>query len=134
MQKPNRKRTPTTTPPEVSAHSTDAGAGADSSLKEQPPRERSENSFGAGAEKISIESILASIDVLPSAREKIERRAAIMPESMRRQYLRAMRGKSPLGAIKAFCRMCVGWQRLEVNECTDPACPLFPLRLGKRQL
>jgi len=51
-----------------------------------------------------------------------------MPVSLRFSYLNALKGNSPQNAIKAFCIMCMGWNRSEVPYCTDPACPLFPYR------
>lgn len=50
------------------------------------------------------------------------------------------KSKSPLQAIKLFCRECQGMDRRKqaqvenvelVRECTDPMCPLFDFRLGK---
>ena len=38
---------------------------------------------------------------------------------------------TPVGAIRAFCLECVGWQAQEVRECTDELCPLFPFRMGR---
>ena len=66
----------------------------------------------------------------------IAERAAQMPKSCRRRYLKATRGKaSPRVAIKAFCLECCGWQRQEVRICTNLACPLWeyrPFAEGKR--
>ena len=50
------------------------------------------------------------------------------------------KAKSPLSAIKFFCRECMGQDRTKpkslenanlVHECCDPMCPLFDFRLGK---
>lgn len=38
--------------------------------------------------------------------------------------------KSPITAIRAFCISCMGGYVKEVKNCTAPACPLYPLRLG----
>ena len=53
---------------------------------------------------------------------------AWMPEVYRRNYRRAMSGKSPAAGIKSFCLECVGWHREEVKACTSPACSLYPYR------
>ena len=89
---------------------------------------RPANPFGAGAEQTPLESLIAGLDVPEGHRERIAARVAEMPQTMQRQYLRSMAGRSPRGAIRAFCRMCVGWQRAEVAACSDPACALFPYR------
>lgn len=31
-------------------------------------------------------------------------------------------------AIRLFCIECMGFNRLEVDKCTDPLCPLYPYR------
>ena len=50
------------------------------------------------------------------------------------------KAKSPLKAIKFFCRECQGMDRRKkshvenvelVRDCVDPMCPLFDFRLGK---
>ena len=61
-------------------------------------------------------------------RTKVAHRLGQMPVTCRGNYLKAMGGKAPVSAVKAFCLMCVGWQREHVRLCTDPACPLFPYR------
>jgi hypothetical protein len=59
----------------------------------------------------------------------IDRRAALLPKSARRNYLRATAGKaSPRSAIKAFCGECCGDVRSEVTNCTALTCPLFAYR------
>jgi len=59
----------------------------------------------------------------------VMKRAEIMPVLYRAAYLRAVSGKaSPRSAIKAFCLECMGWQRIEVGNCTATACPLFAYR------
>ena len=56
----------------------------------------------------------------------IERRAAKVPVSYRRLYLRVLTGEaSRATAIKAMCLECVGWERKAVTECTAGACPLY---------
>ena len=32
------------------------------------------------------------------------------------------------GAIKQFCRECVGFEKNEVRNCSAPLCPLYPFR------
>ena len=53
-----------------------------------------------------------------------------MPESCRRTYAKAIRGRSSAAGIRAFCQMCIGWQgcSVGVRNCTDHACPLYPYR------
>lgn len=50
------------------------------------------------------------------------------------------KARSPLKAIKFFCRECMGMDRRKkaqvenvelVIDCTDPMCPLFDFRRGK---
>ena len=50
------------------------------------------------------------------------------------------KARTPLKAIKFFCRECMGMDRRKkrqlenvefVRDCTDPICPLFDFRLGK---
>jgi len=33
-------------------------------------------------------------------------------------------------AIRANCLECVGWNNLEVKQCTSKKCPLYPFRFG----
>lgn len=70
----------------------------------------------------------ANLDLPRAARAKVLQRLDQMPLSFRRNYLTAMAGQSPTAGIKAFCLMCVDWERPEVALCTDPACPLYPYR------
>ena len=50
------------------------------------------------------------------------------------------KARTPLKAIKFFCRECMGMDRCKqrqlenvelVRNCVDPICPLFDFRLGK---
>jgi hypothetical protein len=50
------------------------------------------------------------------------------------------KAKSPLSAIKFFCRECMGMDRTKpgkvenavlVRECCDPMCPLYDFRMGQ---
>ena len=50
------------------------------------------------------------------------------------------KAKSPLKAARFFCAECMGMDRLQrkapfpyddIQQCTDPMCPLFDFRLGK---
>lgn len=70
----------------------------------------------------------ANLDVDSTTEAKILARVDSMPRFCRATYLRAMRGRSKGSAIKAFCQMCVCWERKEVALCTDPACPVYPYR------
>lgn len=51
-----------------------------------------------------------------------------VPQKYRGIYQEAMTGRRPQRAIRTFCLMCVGWQRIEVDKCTAPSCPLYPYR------
>jgi hypothetical protein len=51
-----------------------------------------------------------------------------MPDIYRKNYQKAMTGRSMKRAIKSFCLECVGWQREEIKLCTDLGCPLYPYR------
>jgi len=51
-----------------------------------------------------------------------------VPKMFRKQYDRAMSGRSRKAAIAAHCNMCMGWERGAAAECTARACPLFPYR------
>ena len=70
----------------------------------------------------------ASLDVTAAQEAEIAERLDSMPETSRRTYLTAMRGRSKSAGIKAFCMECVCWQRQEVAQCTAHACPLYPYR------
>lgn len=50
------------------------------------------------------------------------------------------KARSPLQAVKLFCRECMGLDRTKpgrlenvelVRDCCDPMCPLFDFRMGK---
>jgi len=51
-----------------------------------------------------------------------------IPQSYQANYRTAMSGKSRASAIKAKCLDCMCWQRVEVANCTNDACPLHPYR------
>ena len=70
----------------------------------------------------------AALGLGASTEALILKRLIEMPSSCRKLYLRAMSGKSLRAAASAQCIECVGWQRDEVRECTDPACPLYRYR------
>jgi hypothetical protein len=57
-------------------------------------------------------------------RERLEQ----IPKRYRPAYRAAMRGRSRKAAIKAQCLECCGWERTEVQACTDTGCPLHPYR------
>lgn len=61
-------------------------------------------------------------------------RLSQMPIGSRLTYLKALKGNSMASAVKSFCMMCVCWQRSEVVQCTDPACPLYVYRPYKTAL
>lgn len=60
--------------------------------------------------------------------EKVRKRREGMPRVYRGIYDRAVKGKSLRAAINAQCLECVGWQRIEVRNCTDLGCPLYTVR------
>ena len=64
---------------------------------------------------------------------QIAERRAQFPDIHKANYNKAMRGRSLRAATKAFCLECVCWQKEEVRECTDLACPLYPYRPYRRQ-
>jgi len=41
-------------------------------------------------------------------------------------FLRAFTGNSRQAGIKAFCLRCVGYTRMDVQNCTALKCPLYP--------
>ena len=66
--------------------------------------------------------------------ERIAKRRADMPTAYRRNYDKAMAGKSLKAAAKAFCLECVMWDKNEVKLCPSVACPLYlyrPVRISK---
>jgi len=68
------------------------------------------------------------LDLAPNTAEKVAARLTQMPSTLRKTYLRALTGTAARSAIRSFCWMCMGWNRKDVQQCTDPACPLFPYR------
>ena len=52
-------------------------------------------------------------------------RRSQMPRAYRRNYDKAVDGKSLRAAINASCLECVCWQRREVTLCTSLDCPLY---------
>lgn len=51
-----------------------------------------------------------------------------IPRHLVTAYEKARTGKSRRYAIYAFCHECMGYQREEVEACTDTGCPLFQYR------
>ena len=76
--------------------------------------------------RICAQNRLSRLD--PARRSAVEDRLSQIPKSARLTYLRAVGGRSPKSAIKAFCLECVGWQRADVRRCTALACPLYAYR------
>ena len=66
--------------------------------------------------------------MMKTREEQIAERREQMPKIHRANYDKAMKGRSMKAATKAFCLMCVCWQKEEVRLCTDLACPLYPYR------
>jgi hypothetical protein len=67
-------------------------------------------------------------DLLSRRQAKIKQRLSQIPKLHQAGYKNAVSGKSRKDGIKAFCLMCVCWQKEEVRQCTDLACPLYPYR------
>ncbi len=59
---------------------------------------------------------------------QIAERKEQMSKIHRANYDKAMKGRSMKAAIKAFCLMCVQWQKEEVRLCTDLGCSLYPYK------
>ncbi len=66
--------------------------------------------------------------LLSRRQAKIKQRLSQIPKLHQAIYKKAVSGKSRKDAIKAFCLMCFCWQKEEVRQCTDLACPLYPYR------
>ena len=77
-----------------------------------------------------IDGLMAGIKWAPSEKQRtqIKKRLEEMPSIYRMNYLKAMRGGSKVAALKAFCLECVGWERVEIERCTDLGCPIYPQR------
>jgi hypothetical protein len=64
--------------------------------------------------------------VNPDWRAALEKMVAQIPLQHRLGYLRAIAGlASPRQEIKAYCLMCVSWERQEVAQCTNVLCPHY---------
>jgi len=61
----------------------------------------------------------------PSEKAGILTQLSQMPSSFWRAYLKALRGRSPMMAIRVQCLHCCGWNRREVAACRWAACPLY---------
>ena len=61
-------------------------------------------------------------------KERIQKHRADMPERYRRNYDKAVRGKSLAAGVKASCLECCQWQQKEITKCTCCACPLYTYR------
>ena len=60
--------------------------------------------------------------------DAIQRMAQQYPPAHRRQYLRAVAGKSRAAAMKTFCLSCVGFVAADVRRCGTESCPLHAYR------
>jgi len=99
--------------------------------KREMTAETQTKALQAKASSVDVDGLInaASLDWAgPSALAKITARCREMPQTCRKNYVKAMKGKGLRASIKAFCMECVGWERLAVTECTAPACPLYPVR------
>jgi hypothetical protein len=52
-----------------------------------------------------------------------------IPEKYQRLFRRAVRGHSPVTAIRVYCLACCDWKPGEVRQCPSATCPLWPYRL-----
>ena len=50
-----------------------------------------------------------------------------IPAKYRKLYEKGRAGKAK-AAIRCYCLMCVGWEPMEVEQCTATGCPLYTLR------
>ena len=64
----------------------------------------------------------------PSSVNLIAECRAAMPEIYRRQYDKAMGGKSLRAAVNSKCLDCCCWERTAVRDCSAIACPLHTVR------
>ncbi len=55
--------------------------------------------------------------------EKQEKRLSEIPELYKKNYRKAMSGKSKANALKAKCLDCCCWMRPEITRCTVSDCP-----------
>jgi len=94
-----------------------APVGKDTCQKLETPRAIGD--FGAPERRCKLD---------PARRAAVAKKLAAMPAVYQTGYLRAVSGRSPKAAIKAFCLECVGWQRADVADCTALACPLWSYR------
>jgi len=65
---------------------------------------------------------------MTTRKEQIAKRRKQISRLYKPVYDRAVKGRSLRAAINAQCLECVGWQRNEVRDCTDLACPLYAVR------
>jgi len=75
--------------------------------------------------KSKIVSQILELELTKKQTQAIEDRLSQMPETCRKTYQKAMTGKARTAGVKAFCRECVGWKRIDVKKCTDLGCPLY---------
>ena len=61
-------------------------------------------------------------------KQKITERMTQIPQTYRRNYAKAVQGRSMKAGIKSFCLECMHWQKVEVRNCTALACSLYPYR------
>lgn len=57
----------------------------------------------------------------------MDRREPDIPEKFQKLYDKGRAG-SPKVAIRLHCLMCVGWEPMEVEQCTATGCPPYTLR------
>jgi hypothetical protein len=61
-------------------------------------------------------------------KQKIALRIGEIPKKYRKIYRKAVEDNNTTAAIKSFCLECVCWQKIEVINCSCPACPLYGVR------
>ena len=91
----------------------------------------SNNTIAGAGLAVSVSQLISErlSEMGASRRTLVLKRASDAPEASQRGYLAAACGvASPRAAIKAFCMMCVCWQRAEVTLCSAEACPLWAYR------
>lgn len=68
------------------------------------------------------------LDFEPEQKAMVIKKIQNIPPRYRMRYLQAMKGKTPLGALRLFCYDCVSYQTEEVRACSSLCCPLWLYR------
>jgi len=75
--------------------------------------------------KINLTRLLTPKEQIARWRENIP---DLFNGSYRRNYDKAMSGKSLRAAVTAKCLDCMCWQQAEVKNCDVITCPLYPYK------